>query len=72
MLDQSVGSKFLVECQKDLDSGETDPEAELEMAASVAEGVEEERKAVEQAQQGETGGEIEAEQRPYDVLSQHV
>lgn len=77
MLDQSMGSKILVECQKELDSGETGPEAELEMAASVAEGVEEhlveeEWKAVEQAQQEEIVGEIEEEQMPYDALSQQV
>lgn len=77
MLDQLIGSKFLVECQKELDYGETGPEAQLEVEFSVAEGVvehlvEEEGKAVEQAQQEEIVGEIEEEQMPYDALSQHV
>lgn len=41
VLDQSVGNKFHFECQKKLGSGPTGSEAELEIANSVAEGMEE-------------------------------
>lgn len=72
-----MGSKILVDCQKELDSEGTGPEAEYEMAASVAEEVEEhlveeEWKMVEKAQQKEIVGEIEGEQMPHDAGSQDV